>query len=147
LQDVAPFVLNGPLTINDSPARPGLVYARFQRYADAQKPLSNIFARRLSEFRQHSYLVRRYADPDHRGILRSAKSCYSVSGSILTNRRKLWRCHNRTIFNSISDPPASRRIARRLRRHNWAEEKSALHGYPPAVEWMRARLAGEFTQL
>jgi len=45
MQDVAPFVLNGQ-TINDSPARPGRVYALSSGMM-TPKTLSNIFARRL----------------------------------------------------------------------------------------------------
>src|SRR5207302_9022604 len=78
MQDVAPFVLNGQ-TINDSPARPGRVYALSSGMM-TPKTLFNIFARRLVGVPQHSILFVGYADPESPGgILRFAKSGDSVS--------------------------------------------------------------------
>src|SRR5207249_5000113 len=78
MQDVAPFVLNAQ-TINDSPARPGRVYALSSGMMTA-KTLSNIFARRVVEVPQHSILFVGYSDPaSPGGILRAAKNGDAVS--------------------------------------------------------------------
>jgi Cft2 family RNA processing exonuclease len=138
MQDVAPFVLNGQ-TINDSPARPGRVYALSSGMM-TPKTLSNIFARRLVGVPQHSILFVGYADPESPGgILRSAKSGDSVSLDPDEPAQTL-RCHIEQFQFSAH---ASRESLIAYAAKVGPKKILLVHGDPPAVEWMRARLAGE----
>ena len=138
LQDVAPFVLNGQ-TINDSPARAGRVYALSSGMM-TPKTLSNIFARRLLEVPQHSILFVGYADPQSPGgILRAAKPGDAVTLDPNEPPQTL-RCHIEQFqFSAHASRESLIAYATKL-----APKKILLvHGDPPAVEWMRARLAAE----
>jgi len=138
MHDVAPFVLNGQ-TINDAPARPGRVYALSSGMM-TPKTLSNIFARRLVEVPQHSILFVGYADPESPGgILRSARIGDSVSLDP-DERPQTLRCHIEQFqFSAHASRESLIAYATKL-----APKKILLiHGDPPAVEWMRGRLAGE----
>jgi len=138
MHDVAPFVLNGQ-TINDAPARPGRVYALSSGMM-TPKTLSNIFARRLVEVPQHSILFVGYADPESPGgILRSAKIGDSISLDP-DERPQTLRCHIEQFqFSAHASRESLIAYATKL-----APKKILLiHGDPPAVEWMRGRLAGE----
>jgi Cft2 family RNA processing exonuclease len=138
MQDVAPFVLNGQ-TINDSPARPGRVYALSSGMM-TPKTLSNIFARRLVGVPQHSILFVGYADPESPGgILRSAKSGDSISLDPDEPAQTL-RCHIEQFQFSAH---ASRESLIAYAAKVGPKKILLVHGDPPAVEWMRARLAGE----
>ena len=138
MQDVAPFVLNGQ-TINDSPARPGRVYALSSGMM-TPKTLSNIFARRLVGVPQHSILFVGYADPESPGgILRSAKSGDRVSLDPDEPPQTL-RCHIEQFQFSAH---ASRESLIAYAAKVGPKKILLIHGDPPAVEWMRARLAGE----
>src|SRR5205814_7081471 len=136
MQDVAPFVLNGQ-TINDSPARAGRVYALSSGMM-TPKTLSNIFARRVVEVPQYSILFVGYAEPESPGgILRAAKA-----GDIITldpnAPSQTLRCHVEQFqFSAHASRASLIAYATKL-----APKKILLvHGDPPAVEWMRARLA------
>jgi len=136
MQDVAPFVLNGQ-TINDSPARVGRVYALSSGMM-TPKTLSNIFARRLVGVPQHSILFVSYADPESPGgILRSAKTGDSISLDPDEPPQTL-RCHiERFQFSAHASRESLVAYATTM-----APKKILLvHGDPPAVEWMRARLS------
>ena len=138
MHDVAPFVLNGQ-TINDAPARPGRVYALSSGMM-TPKTLSNIFARRLVEVPQHSILFVGYADPESPGgILRSAKIGDSISLDP-DERPQTLHCHIEQFqFSAHASRESLIAYATKL-----APKKILLvHGDPPAVEWMRGRLAGE----
>src|SRR5882762_4757649 len=138
MQDVAPFVLNGQ-TINDSPARPGRVYALSSGMM-TPKTLSNIFARRLVGVPQHSILFVGYADPQSAGgILRSAKTGDSISLDP-DNPSQTLRCHIEQFQFSAH---ASRESLVAYATKLGPKKILLVHGDPPAVEWMRARLAGE----
>jgi len=138
MQDVAPFVLNGQ-TINDSPARPGRVYALSSGMM-TPKTLSNIFARRLVGVPQHSILFVGYADPESPGgILRSAKSGDSISLDPDEPPQTL-RCHIEQFQFSAH---ASRESLIAYAAKVGPKKILLVHGDPPAVEWMRARLASE----
>ena len=120
MQDVAPFVLNGQ-TINDSPARPGRIYALSSGMM-TPKTLSNIFARRLVGVPQHSILFVGYADPESPGgILRSAKIGDSVSLDPDEPSQTV-RCHIEQFQFSAH---ASRESLDCLRDKSRAEENSA----------------------
>jgi Cft2 family RNA processing exonuclease len=136
MHDVAPFVLNGQ-TINDSPARAGRVYALSSGMM-TPKTLSNIFARRVVEVPQHSILFVGYADPESPGgILRAAKMGDAVSLDPGEPSQTL-RCHIEQFqFSAHASRESLIAYATKL-----APKKILLvHGDPPAVEWMRARLA------
>ena len=138
MHDVAPFVLNGQ-TINDSPARAGRVYALSSGMM-TPKTLSNIFARRLVGIPQHSILFVGYADPESPGgILRSAKTGDSISLDPDEPPQTL-RCHiERFQFSAHASRESLVAYATTM-----APKKILLvHGDPPAVEWMRARLSGQ----
>ena len=138
MHDVAPFVLNGQ-TINDAPPRPGRVYALSSGMM-TPKTLSNIFARRLVEVPQHSILFVGYADPESPGgILRSAKIGDSISLDP-DERPQILRSHIEQFqFSAHASRESLIAYATKL-----APKKILLiHGDPPAVEWMRGRLAGE----
>src|SRR5213082_1328685 len=136
MKDVAPFVLNGQ-TINESPARPGRVYALSSGMM-TPKTLSNIFARRVVEVPQHSILFVGYADPESPGgILRTAKTGDTVSLDPDEPSQTL-RCHTEQFqFSAHASRESLVAYAKKL-----APKKTLLvHGDPPAVEWMRAQLS------
>jgi Cft2 family RNA processing exonuclease len=136
MQDVAPFVLNGQ-TINDSPARPGRVYALSSGMM-TPKTLSNIFARRLVGVPQHSILFVGYADPESPGgILRSAKIGDSVSLDPDKPSQTV-RCHIEQFQFSAH---ASRESLVAYATKLGPKKILLVHGDPPAVEWMRAQLS------
>jgi len=138
MQDIAPFVLNGQ-TINDSPARAGRVYALSSGMMTA-KTLSNIFARRLVGVPQHSILFVGYADPESPGgILRSAKTGASFSLDPDEPPQTL-RCHIEQFQFSAH---ASRESLIAYATKLGPKKILLVHGDPPAVEWMRARVAAE----
>jgi len=138
MQDVAPFVLNGQ-TINDSPARPGRVYALSSGMM-TPKTLSNIFARRLVGVPQHSILFVGYADPESPGgILRSAKSGDSVSLDPNEPPQTL-RCHTEQFQFSAH---ASRESLVTYAAKLGPKKILLVHGDPPAVGWMRAQLSAQ----
>ena len=138
MHDVAPFVLNGQ-TINDSPARAGRVYALSSGMM-TPKTLSNIFARRLVGIPQHSMLFVSYADPESPGgILRSAKTGDSISLDPDEPPQTL-RCHIEQFQFSAH---ASRESLVAYTTTMAPKKILLVHGDPPAVEWMRARLSGQ----
>src|SRR5438874_4326754 len=136
MQDVEPFVMNGQ-TINDSPARPGRVYALSSGMM-TPKTLSNIFARRLVGVPQHSILFVGHADPESPGgILRSAKTGDSVSLDPDEPPQTL-RCHIEQFQFSAH---ASRESLVAYATTMAPKKIMLVHGDPPAVEWMRAQLS------
>src|SRR5436305_2604095 len=138
MKDVAPFVLNGQ-TINEAPAPPGRVYA-LSGGMMTPKTLSNICARRVVEVPQHSILFVGYADPESPGgILRAAKMGDAVSLDPDEPSQTL-RCHTEQFqFSAHASRESLVAYAKKL-----APKKILLiHGDPPAVEWMRARLAAD----
>jgi len=140
MQDVGPFVLNGQ-TINDSPARPGRVYALSSGMM-TPKTLSNIFARRVVGVPQHSILFVGYADPESPGgILRAARPGQTVALDPDEAPQTL-RCHIEQFqFSAHASRESLLTYATKL-----APKKILLvHGDPSAVEWMRARLRAELS--
>jgi Cft2 family RNA processing exonuclease len=138
MQDVAPFVLNGQ-TINDSPARPGRIYALSSGMM-TPKTLSNVFARRLIGVPQHAIFFVGYADPESPGgILRSAKTGDSVSLDPDEPPQAL-RCHIEQFQFSAH---ASRESLIAYATKVVPKKILLVHGDPSAVEWMRTRLTGQ----
>jgi Cft2 family RNA processing exonuclease len=104
------------------------------------KTLSNIFARRLVGVPQHSILFVGYADPESPGgILRSAKTSDRVSLDP-DEPPQILRCHIEQFqFSAHASRESLVAYAAKLR----PKKILLVHGDPPAVEWMRARLEGE----
>ena len=138
LGELRPFVLNGQ-TIHDAPARAGRIYALSSGMM-TPKTLSNIFARRVIENPRHSVFFVGYADPESgAGILKSASPGESVRID-LDEPAQTVRCHIEQFqFSAHASRESLVQYAKKV-----APKKIVLvHGDPPAVEWMRARLAAD----
>jgi Cft2 family RNA processing exonuclease len=136
MEEVAPFILNGQ-TIQDTPARAGRVYALSSGMM-TPKTLSNTFARRVVENPQHSIFFVGYADPQSpAGILRQAKEGDEIVLDSDEPPQRV-RC-NLTQFQFSAH--ASRESLIEYARKLSPKKIVLVHGDPPAVEWMRAKLA------
>jgi Cft2 family RNA processing exonuclease len=138
MQNVDPYILNGE-TIGDTPARPGRVYALSSGMM-TPKTLSNIFARSVIENPRHSIFFVGYADPaSPAGILRKAKPGDMVSLDPDKPAQPV-RCSLQQFqFSAHASRESLIDYAKRL-----APKKIVLvHGDPPAVEWMRAKLTSD----
>jgi Cft2 family RNA processing exonuclease len=136
LNELRPFVLNAE-NIHDAGTRAGRVYALSSGMMTA-KTLSNIFARRLVDQPRHSIFFVGYADPESpAGVLRSASPNGEVTLDPDQPPQRV-RCHIEQFqFSAHASRESLAAFAERL-----APKKILLvHGDPPAVEWMRARLA------
>lgn len=135
LEELRPFVLNAE-NIHDAGTRAGRVYALSSGMMTA-KTLSNIFARRIVEQPRHSIFFVGYADPESpAGVLRSASPNENVTLDADHGLQRV-RCHiDQFQFSAHASRESLVGFAQRL-----APKKILLvHGDPPAVEWMRARL-------
>jgi len=135
LPEVDPFVLNGQ-TIRDAPARPGRIYALSSGMM-TPKTLSNIFARRLVENPRHSVFFVGYADPlSPAGILRDAKPEQEIALDSDEPPQRV-RCNLKQFqFSAHASRESLVSYAKKL-----APKKVILvHGDPPAVDWVRAKL-------
>lgn len=138
LDELRPFVLNAE-NIHDAAVRPGRVYALSSGMM-TPKTLSNIFAQRIVDQPRHSIFFVGYADPESpAGILRNARPNDQVA---LDPERapQTVRCHMEQFqFSAHASRESLAAFAERL-----APKKVVLvHGDPPAVEWMRARVAAD----
>jgi Cft2 family RNA processing exonuclease len=138
LDDLRPFVLNAE-TIHDARTRAGRVYALSSGMM-TPKTLSNIFAQRIVDQPRHSIFFVGYADPESpAGILRNARpnDQLKIAPDQLPQRVQ---CHIEQFqFSAHASRESLIAYAERL-----APKKVLLvHGDPPAVEWMRARLASD----
>jgi Cft2 family RNA processing exonuclease len=136
MQDVDPYILNGE-SIRDAPARPGRVYALSSGMM-TPKTLSNIFARRVLENRRDSIFFVGYADPESpAGILRKAKPGDMVSLDPDEPAQPVRCTLQQFQFSAHATRESLIDYAKKL-----SPKKIVLvHGDPPAVEWMRAKLA------
>lgn len=138
LAELRPFVLNAE-TIQEARSRPGRVYALSSGMMTV-KTLSNIFAQRVIDQPRHSVFFVGYADPESpAGILRHAMPGEQVRLDPDQPPQQL-RCHIEQFqFSAHASRESLIAYAERL-----APKKIVLvHGDPPAVEWMRARLAND----
>ena len=136
--EVAPFVLNGQ-TIHDAPARPGRIYVLSSGMM-TPKTLSNIFARRLIQNPRHFIFFVGYADPlSPAGVLRSARPDDEIALDPDEPPQRV-RCHIEQFqFSAHATRESLVDYAKKL-----SPRKIVLvHGDPPAVAWMRAKLAAE----
>ena len=138
LDELRPFVLNAE-TIQDARSRPGRVYALSSGMMTV-KTLSNIFAQRVVDQPRHSVFFVGYADPESpAGILRNAKSDEQVTLDPDQPPQRV-RCHIEQFqFSAHATRESLITYAERLA----PKQILLVHGDPPAVEWMRARLAND----
>ena len=129
------FVLNGE-TIHDAPARAGRVYALSSGMM-TPKTLSNIFARRVIENPRHSVFFVGYADPlSPAGILRDAEQEHEIALDPDEPLQRV-RC-NRKQFQFSAH--ASRELLVDYAKKLAPKKIVLVHGDPPAVAWMHAKL-------
>jgi Cft2 family RNA processing exonuclease len=138
MRDVAPFILNDE-TVRDAPLRAGRVYVLSSGMM-IPKTLSNVFARRLIENPQHSIFFVGYTNPESpAGLLRDAGNGGEVALDPDKPLQRI-RCNIEQFqFSAHATRETLIEYAKRL-----SPRKIVLvHGDPPAVEWMRARLSAE----
>jgi Cft2 family RNA processing exonuclease len=138
LDELRPFVLNAE-TIHDARTKPGYVYALSSGMM-MPKTLSNIFAQRVVDQPRHSVLFVGYSDPESpAGVLRNALADEQVTIDPGQAPQRV-RCHIEQFeFSAHASRESLIAFAERL-----APKKILLvHGDPPAVEWMRARLTAD----
>jgi Cft2 family RNA processing exonuclease len=138
LDELRPFVLNAE-TIHEAHTRPGRVYALSSGMM-TPKTLSNIFAHRVVDQPRQSIFFVGYADPESpAGILRNARRDDEVKLDPDEAALRV-RCQIEQFqFSAHASRESLIAYAERL-----APKKIVLvHGDPPAVEWMRARLAND----
>jgi Cft2 family RNA processing exonuclease len=136
--ELRPFVLNAE-TIHDARTKPGYVYALSSGMM-VPKTLSNIFAQRVVDQPRHSIFFVGYADPESpAGILRNARPDDQVTIDPEQAPQRV-RCQIEQFqFSAHASRESLIAFAERL-----APKKILLvHGDPPAVEWIRARLAAD----
>ena len=142
LPDVDPFVLNGQ-TIRDAPARPRRIYALSSGMM-TPKTLSNIFARQVVDNPQHSVFFVGYADPlSPAGILREAKPGQEIALDSDEPPQRV-RCNLKEFSFSAH---ASRESLIAYAKKLGPKKVVLVHGDPPAVDWMRAKLLAELPAL
>jgi Cft2 family RNA processing exonuclease len=138
MRDAAPFILNDE-TVRDEPLRAGRVYVLSSGMM-IPKTLSNVLARRLIENPQHSIFFVGYANPESpAGLLRDA----GLGGEVALDPDKppqRIRCNVEQFqFSAHATRETLIEYAKKL-----SPRKIVLvHGDPPAVEWMRAKLSAE----
>ena len=136
MRDVAPFILNDE-TVRDAPLRGGRVYVLSSGMM-IPKTLSNVFARRLIENRQHSIFFVGYANPESpAGLLRDAGPGSEVALDPGKPVQQIQCNIQQFQFSAHATRETLIECAKRI-----SPRKIVLvHGDPPAVEWMRAQLA------
>src|SRR5262249_29682092 len=106
------------------------------------KTLSNIFARRVVENPQHSIFFVGYADPlSPAGILRAAKPEQEIALDSDEPPQRV-RCNLKQFQFSAH---ASRESLIAYAKKPAPKKIILIHGDPPAVDWMRAKLLIELT--
>lgn len=136
MRDVAPFILNDE-TIRDAPLRARHVYVLSSGMM-IPNTLSNVFARRVIENPRHSIFFVGYANPESpAGLLRETPA----GGEIALDPKKpaqRIRCNLEQFqFSAHATRESLVEYARKIR----PRKIILVHGDPPAVEWMRARLS------
>jgi Cft2 family RNA processing exonuclease len=138
MRDVAPFILNDE-TVRDAPLRGGRVYVLSSGMM-IPKTLSNVFARRLIENRQHSIFFVGYANPESpAGLLRDA----GAGGEVALDPDKPPQRIRCNIQQFQFSAHATRETLIEYAKKLSPRKIILVHGDPPAVEWMRATLSAE----
>jgi Cft2 family RNA processing exonuclease len=136
MRDVAPLILNDE-TVRDAPLRGGRVYVLSSGMM-IPKTLSNVFARRLIENRQHSIFFVGYANPESpAGLLRDA----GTGGEVVLDPDKPAQQIRCNIEQFQFSAHATRETLIDYAKKISPRKIVLVHGDPPAVEWMRAQLA------
>jgi Cft2 family RNA processing exonuclease len=136
MRDVAPLILNDE-TVRDAPLRGGRVYVLSSGMM-IPKTLSNVFARRLIENRQHSIFFVGYANPESpAGLLRNA----GTGGEVVLDPDKPAQQIRCNIEQFQFSAHATRETLIDYAKKISPRKIVLVHGDPPAVEWMRAQLA------
>jgi Cft2 family RNA processing exonuclease len=138
LPEVDPFVLNGQ-TIHDASARAGRIYALSSGMM-TPKTLSNTFARRIVENPRHSIFFVGYADPlSPAGILRDARPDQEIVLDSDEPPQRV-RCKVKQFqFSAHASRESLVDYAKIVR----PKKILLVHGDPPAVDWVRAKLLTE----
>jgi Cft2 family RNA processing exonuclease len=135
MRDVAPFILNDE-TVRDALLRGGRVYVLSSGMM-IPKTLSNVFARRLIENRQHSIFFVGYANPESpAGLLRDA----GTGGEVVLDPDKPAQQIRCNIEQFQFSAHATRETLIEYAKKISPRKIVLVHGDPPAVEWMRAQL-------
>jgi len=135
MRDAAPFILNDE-TVRDAPLRAGRVYILSSGMM-IPNTLSNVFARRLIENPQHSIFFVGYANPESpAGLLRDA----GMGGEVALDPDKPPQRIRCNIEQFQFSAHATRETLIEYAKKNSPRKIVLVHGDPPAVEWMRARL-------
>jgi Cft2 family RNA processing exonuclease len=138
MREAAPFILNDE-TIRDAPLRARHVYALSSGMM-IPNTLSNIFARRLIENPQHSIFFVGYANPESpAGLLREA----GTGGEVALDPGKPAQRIRCNIEQFQFSAHATRESLIDYAKKISPRKIILVHGDPPAVEWMRARLSAE----
>jgi len=141
MRGVAPFILNDE-TVRDAPLRAGRVYVLSSGMM-IPKTLSNVFARRLIENPQHSIFFVGYANPESpAGLLRDA----GVGGEVALDPDKPPQPIRCNIEQFQFSAHATRETLIEYAKKRSPRKILLVHGDPPAVEWMRARLSAELPE-
>jgi Cft2 family RNA processing exonuclease len=136
MRDVAPFILNDE-SVRDALFRGGRVYVLSSGMM-IPKTLSNVFARRLIENRQHSIFFVGYANPESpAGLLRDA----GTGGEVVLDPDKPAQQIRCNIEQFQFSAHATRETLIEYAKKLSPRKIILVHGDPPAVEWMRAQLA------
>jgi Cft2 family RNA processing exonuclease len=140
MREVAPFILNDE-TIRDAPVRGGRVYVLSSGMM-IPKTLSNVFARRIIENPRHSIFFVGYANPESpAGLLREA----GQGGEVALDPDKPPQRIRCNIEQFQFSAHATRESLIDYARKISPKKILLVHGDPPAVEWMRAKLSKELS--
>ena len=140
MREVAPFILNDE-TVRDAPVRGGRVYVLSSGMM-IPKTLSNVFARRIIENPQHSIFFVGYANPESpAGLLRDAGKGGQIALDPDKPPQRILCDIEQFQFSAHATRESLIDYAKRI-----SPKKILLvHGDPPAVEWMRARLSKDLS--
>ena len=140
MREVAPFVLNDE-TVRDTAVRGGRVYVLSSGMM-IPKTLSNVFARRIIENPRHSIFFVGYANPESpAGLLRDAGKGGGIALDPDKPPQRILCDIEQFQFSAHATRESLIDYAKRI-----SPKKILLvHGDPPAVEWMRARLSKDLS--
>jgi Cft2 family RNA processing exonuclease len=140
MREVAPCILNDE-TVRDTAVRGGRVHVLSSGMM-IPKTLSNVFARRIIENPQHSIFFVGYANPESpAGLLREA----GQGGEVALDPEKPPQRIRCNIEQFQFSAHAMRESLIDYAKKISPKRIVLVHGDPPAVEWMRAKLSNELS--